>query len=130
VLRASRLATAKLSSVKNNKCDWITVVACLFDSASNRPSLISCQVSGCNVLIHHACQAKWENGGPGQKTGGCNTFCIGLHPAAKLLAFPERPVAGATSALMNLILNEAQQAPTARRTVTVFPPESLEVLCV
>jgi hypothetical protein len=40
---------------------------------------------GCNLLIHHACQAEWENGGPGRETGGCNKFCIGHHPLAQLL---------------------------------------------
>jgi hypothetical protein len=33
--QATSLAAAKLSSVKNTKWDWLTVVACLFDSASN-----------------------------------------------------------------------------------------------
>jgi hypothetical protein len=70
--QASRLEAGKLSSVKNTECDWLSVGACLFDSALNGPSLIPCQVSGCNVLIHHACQAEWENGGPGRETGGCN----------------------------------------------------------
>jgi hypothetical protein len=40
------------------KCDWPSVGACLFDSAFNGPSIILCQVSGCNLLIHHACQAE------------------------------------------------------------------------
>jgi hypothetical protein len=85
------------------KCDWLSVGACVFNSAFNGPSLVSYQVSGCNLLIHHACQAEWENGGPGQKTGGCIKFCIGHHPFAKLLAVPERQVAGAISELMTSI---------------------------
>jgi hypothetical protein len=55
---ASSLAAGKFSSVKNTKCDWFLVGACLFDSAFIAPSLISCQVTSCNLLIHHACQAE------------------------------------------------------------------------
>jgi hypothetical protein len=40
------------------KCDWLSVGAYVFNSASNGPSFIPCQVSGCNLLIHHACQAE------------------------------------------------------------------------
>ncbi len=123
---ASSLAAGKLSSVKNIKCDWLSVGACLFDSVLNAPSLISCQVSGCNLLIHHACQAEWENGGPGQEMGGCNKFCVGHHPAAKLLAVPERHVAGANSELMESILNEVQQGLTSRRVGSILPPDSSE----
>ncbi len=124
--QASRLEAAKLSSVKNIKCDWLTVGACLFASASN--GLICCQVAGCKVLIHHACRAEWESGGPGQETGGCNKFCVGHHPTAKLFAVVERPVARATRASMNVILNEAQPAPTARSTDTLFDASSEEKL--
>ncbi len=125
--QACSLAAGKLSSVKKkSECDWLSVGACLFDSALNGPSLISCQVSGYNVLIHHACQVEWENGGPGQEMGGCNKFCIGHHPAAKLLAVPDRHVAGATSELMKSISNGVQQGLTSRRVVSVFPPDSSE----
>ena len=51
---------------------------------------------------------------------------IGHHPAAKLFSALERPVARATSAPMNSILNEAQPAPTARRTDSLFPDSSEE----
>jgi hypothetical protein len=123
---ASSLSAGKLSSVKNTKCDWLSVGACLFDSALNGPSLISCQVSGCNLLIHHACQAEWVNGGPGRETGGCNKFCVGHHPAANLLAVPGRHMAGATSELMKSILNEIQQGLTSRRVGSILPPDSSE----
>ncbi len=103
---ASSVAAGKLSSAQNTKCDWLSVGACLFDSALNAPSHISCEVSGCNLPIHHACQAEWENGGPGWEMGGCDNFCIGHHPAAKLLTVPERHVAGATSELMKSISNK------------------------
>ncbi len=76
------------------KCDWLSVGACVFNSAFNGPSLVLCQVSGCILLIHHACQAEWENGGPGRETGGGNKFCIGHHPVAKFLAVPEKQVGG------------------------------------
>jgi hypothetical protein len=97
------------------KCDWLSVDACVFNSAFNGPSLISCQVSGCNLLIHHACQAEWEDGGPGQEMGGCVKLCVGHHPFAKLLAVSERQVAGATSELMTSISNDVQ---------TIFPQYS------
>jgi hypothetical protein len=42
------------------KCDWLSVGACVFNSACNGPSLVSCQVTNCNLMIHHACQAEWE----------------------------------------------------------------------
>jgi hypothetical protein len=90
------------------KCDWLSVGACVFNSASNGPSLVSCQVTNCNLMIHHACQAKWENQGPGREMGGCVKLCVGHHPFAKLLAVPERQVAGATSELMTSILNDVQ----------------------
>ncbi len=104
----------------------LSVGACLFDSAFDGPSLISCQVSICNLLIHHACQAEWENGGPAREMGGCNKFCIGHHTAAKLLTVPEKHVAGATSELMKSILNEIQQELTSRRVVSILPPDSSE----
>jgi hypothetical protein len=90
------------------KCDWLLVGACVFNSAFNGPSLVSCQVSGCNLLIHHACQAEWENRVPGREMGGCVKLCIGHHPFAKLLAIPERQVAGATSELVTSISNDVQ----------------------
>jgi hypothetical protein len=90
------------------KCDWLSVGACVFDAAFNGPSLVSCQVSSCNLLIHHACQAEWENGGLGREMGGCVKLCVGHHPSAKLLAVPKRQVAGATSELMTSILNDVQ----------------------
>jgi hypothetical protein len=106
------------------KCDRLSVGACVFNHAFNRPSLVSCQVSGCNLLIHHACQAEWENGGPGQEMGGCDKFCVGHLPVAKLLAFPERQVAGATSELMTSISNDVQKGPTSRRVGSIIPQNS------
>ncbi len=67
------------------QCDWLSVGACVFNSALNGPSLVPWQVFGCNLLIHHACQVEWENGGPGRETRGCNKFCVGHHPLAQLL---------------------------------------------
>jgi hypothetical protein len=83
-------------------------------------------VSGCNLLIHLACQAEWKNGGPGRETKGCNKFCVGHHPAAKLLAVPERQVAGATSELMTSISNDVQQGLTSRKVGSILPQYSLE----
>ncbi len=83
-------------------------------------------LAGYYVLIHHACQAEWENGEPCQETQGCNKFCVRHHPAAKLLAVLERPVAGKTSVLTNSISNEAQPVPTASRTDSLFPDSSKE----
>jgi hypothetical protein len=37
--------------------------------------------------------------------GGFDKYCVGHHPAAKLLAVPERQVAGATTDLMTSISN-------------------------
>ncbi len=80
-------------------------------------------MSGCNLLIHHACQAELENGGPGRETGGCNKFCAGHHSAAKLLAVPESHVAGATiESSMNSISNEIQQGLTSKRVGSILPP--------
>jgi hypothetical protein len=90
------------------KCDWLSVGACVFNSASNQPSLVLCQVTNCNLMVHHACQGKRENRGPGRKMGGCMKLCIGQHPFAKLLAVPERQVVGATSELMTFISNDVQ----------------------
>jgi hypothetical protein len=90
------------------KCDWLSVGACVFISASNGPSLVSCQVINCKVLIHHACQAEWENEGPGREMGGCIKLCGGHHPFAKLLAVPEKQGEGVTSELMASILNDVQ----------------------
>ncbi len=90
------------------KCDWLSVGACVYNSTFHGPSLVSCQVSGCNLLIHLACQAEWKNGVPGRETGGCVKLCVGHHPFAKLLAVLERQVAGATSELMTSISNDVQ----------------------
>jgi hypothetical protein len=95
-----------------------------FNSAFNGPSFVPCQVSGCNLLIHHACLREWENGGPGWEMGGCNKNCVGYHPAAKLLAVPERQVAGATSELMTFISNDVQQGLTSRRVGSILPQYS------
>jgi hypothetical protein len=108
---ASRLAAAKVSSVKNVECDWVIIGACFFPSSFNGPSLICCKVAGCKVLIHHACQAEWENGGPGWEAGPCNKFCVAHHPAAKPYAVVERPVARATRAMMMLFLKKLSQHP-------------------
>jgi hypothetical protein len=48
--------------------------------------LVTCQVIGCHEKLHHECQAELENGGQGRDTGGCHKFCVGHHPAAKLLS--------------------------------------------
>ncbi len=85
------------------KCDWLSVGACVFNSACNGSSLVSCQVTDCNLMNHHACQAGWENRGPGREMGGRVKLCVGHHLFAKLLAVPERQVAGATSELMTSI---------------------------
>jgi hypothetical protein len=108
------------------KFEWLSVGACVFNSVFNGPSFISCQVFGCNLLIHHACQAEWENGGLGRETRGCNKFCVGHHPVAKLLAVPERQVAGATTELMTSILNDVQQWLTSRRVGSILPGYSSE----
>jgi hypothetical protein len=88
------------------------------------------------MLIHHACQAEWENGGPGREMGGCDKFCVGCHPVAKLLAVPERQVAGATSELMTSISNDIQEGLTSRRVGSILPQYSsdeeetkLKVVC-
>jgi hypothetical protein len=83
-------------------------------------------VSGCNLLIHHACQVEWENRGLCQETGGCDKFCVGHYPAAKLLAVPERQVAGATTELMTSISNDVQQGLTSRRIGSILPEYSSE----
>jgi hypothetical protein len=56
--------------------------------------------------------------------GGCNKFCVGHHPAAKLLAVPERQVAGATSELMTSILKDVQQGLTSGREGSILPQYS------
>jgi hypothetical protein len=94
------------------KCDWLSVGACVFNSAFNGPSSVPCQVSSCNLLIHHACQAEWENGGPGRETGGCNKFCIGHPPAAQLLLI--------------CILTHIQQGLASRRVGSILPEYSSE----
>ncbi len=78
-------------------------------------------MSICNLLIHHACQAEWENGGQGQETGGCNKVCVGHHPAAKLLAVPERQVAGESSELMTSISTDVQKGLTSSRVGSILP---------
>jgi hypothetical protein len=98
-------------SVQSNY-DWLSVGACVFNSAFHGPSLVSCQVSGCNLLIHHVCQAEWENGGPGQEMGGCNKFCIGHYPAAQLL--------------LTSISKLVQQGLTSRRVGSILPKYSSE----
>jgi hypothetical protein len=69
-------------------------------------------VSGCNLLIHHACQGEWENWGLGRETGRCNKFCIGHHPAAQLL--------------LTSILKHVQQGLTSRRVGSILPEYSSE----
>jgi hypothetical protein len=95
-----------------------------FNFAFNGPSLVSCQVSGCNLLIYHACHAEWENGGPGREMGGFDKFCVGHHSAAKLFAVPERQVARATSELMTSISNDVQKRLTSRRVGSILPQNS------
>jgi hypothetical protein len=56
----------------------------------------------------------------------CNKFCVGHHPATKLVAVPETHVAGATSELMTSILNDAQQGLTSRRVGSILPQYSSE----
>jgi hypothetical protein len=36
------------------KSYWLSVGACVFNSAFNGPSFVPCQVSGCNLLIHQS----------------------------------------------------------------------------
>jgi hypothetical protein len=69
-------------------------------------------VSGCNLLIHHACQAEWENGGPGREAGGCDKFCVGHHPAAQFL--------------LTSILTRVQQGLASRRVGSIIPEYSSE----
>jgi hypothetical protein len=83
-------------------------------------------MSGCNLLIHHACQAEWENGGPCREMGGCNKFCVAHHCAANLLPVPETQEAGATSELMTSILNYIQQWLTSRKVGSILPEYSSE----
>jgi hypothetical protein len=58
--------------------------------------------------------------------GGYDKFCVGPHPAAKLLAVPERHVAGATSELMTSISNDVQQGLPSRRVGSILPQYSSE----
>jgi hypothetical protein len=97
------------ASKKNREGLW---QYCIFNSASNGPSLVPCQVFGCNLLIHHACQAEWEKGGPGQETGGCDKFCAGHHPFAQLLLIS--------------ILKRVQQRLTSKRVGNIIPEYSSE----
>jgi hypothetical protein len=69
-------------------------------------------VSGGNLLIHHACQAEWENEGLGQEMGGCNKFCIGHHPAAQFL--------------LTSSSTHAQQGLASRRVGSILPEYSSE----
>jgi hypothetical protein len=55
---------------------------------------------------------------------GCNKFCIGHHPVAKLLAVLERQVAGATSELMTSISNDVQKGLTSKRVGSILPQKS------
>jgi hypothetical protein len=58
--------------------------------------------------------------------GGCDKFCVGPHPADKLLAVPERQVAGATTELMTSISNDVKQGLTSRRVGSIPPENSSE----
>ncbi len=60
---------------------------------------------------------KWED---------ATNFCVGHHPAAKLLAVPERHVAGTTSESMKSISNEIKQGLTSRRVGSILPNDSSE----
>ncbi len=73
--QAARVAAAKASSLKNVNCNCVKIGAYLFPSGSNEPNLICCQADGChNEQLHHACQAEWEIGRAGRKTGGCEKY--------------------------------------------------------
>ncbi len=119
-----KISGITLVLAKCAKCDWQSVGARVFNSAFNGPSFVPCQVSGCNLLLHHACQAEWENGGPGWETGGCNKYFVGHHPVAKIWPVPERQVAGATSELMTFISNYVQHGLTSRRVGSILPQYS------
>jgi hypothetical protein len=56
--------------------------------------------------------------------GGCEIFFVGHHPADKLLAVPERQVAGATSELMTSISNDVQKGLTSRRVSSILSQNS------
>jgi hypothetical protein len=63
-------------------------------------------------------------GDQARKQEGAKRFAFGHHPAAKLLAVPERQVAGPTSELMTFISNDARQGLTSRRVGSILPQYS------
>ncbi len=61
-------------------CDWAHLDLCLVFFWGG-PSLIECQVKGCDCLLHHICQAEWESAKEGCKVHGSRKLCAHHHPA-------------------------------------------------
>jgi hypothetical protein len=62
------------------------------------PSLITCQVKGCDCLLHHMCKAEWESAKEGRKAHGSRKLCAHHHPACPVVcpscaAFSSPPAA-------------------------------------
>jgi hypothetical protein len=61
-------------------CNWGRLDLCLV-SFGWRAFLIMCQVEGCDHLLHHMYQAKWERAEKGRKAHGSRKLCAHHHPA-------------------------------------------------
>jgi hypothetical protein len=76
--QSTRTDTPKLPTA--SVCNWACLDLCLVYSRGG-PSLITCQVKGCDCLLHHMCQTEWESTKEGHKVHGSRKLCAHHHPA-------------------------------------------------
>jgi hypothetical protein len=76
--QSMRADTPKLPAA--SVCNWAHLDLCLV-CLGGGPSLITCQVEGCDCLLHHMCQAEWESAKEGREAHGSRKLCTHHHPA-------------------------------------------------
>ncbi len=98
-------------------CDLAHLGLCLV-YLGRGPSLIMCQVEGCNRLLHHMCQAEWESTKEGHKVHGSRKLCTHHHPACLV----DRPSHAAFSSPPAATLGSSKSTMSTSTTTTASVP--------
>jgi hypothetical protein len=75
--QSTRTDTPRLPTA--SVCNWAHLDLCLVCFGGG-PSLITCQVTGCDCLLHRICQVEWESA-KGCKAHGSRKLCAHHHSA-------------------------------------------------
>jgi hypothetical protein len=102
-------------------CDWVHLDLCLV-CLGGGPSLITCQVKGCDRLLHHMCQAEWESAKEGREMHGSRKLCAHNHPVCLV----NHPSCAAISSPPATTLGSSKSTMSTLKTNISSPPATTQ----